>query len=191
MIDVSRYNDGQRGGVVKVRARIEKVDKKELVITEIPFGKTTSSLIESIIKANDKGKIKIKKIDDNTAANVEIVISLMSGVSPDKTIDALYAFTDCEYSISPNTCVITENKPSFMGVSSLLKHSADRTVFLLKSELEIRLAELQDDWHYSSLERIFIEEKIYRDIEECETWESVITTIDKGLEPFKRNFSVK
>ena len=186
MIDVSRYNDGQRGGVVKVRARIEKVDKKELVITEIPFGKTTSSLIESIIKANDKGKIKIKKIDDNTAANVEIVISLMSGVSPDKTIDALYAFTDCEYSISPNTCVITENKPSFMGVSSLLKHSADRTVFLLKSELEIRLAELQDDWHYSSLERIFIEEKIYRDIEECETWESVITTIDKGLEPFKK-----
>ncbi|NMB52583.1 MAG: DNA gyrase/topoisomerase IV subunit A, partial [Bacteroidales bacterium] len=127
-----------------------------------------------------------KKIDDNTAANVEIVISLMSGVSPDKTIDALYAFTDCEYSISPNTCVITENKPSFMGVSSLLKHSADRTVFLLKSELEIRLAELQDDWHYSSLERIFIEEKIYRDIEECETWESVITTIDKGLEPFKK-----
>ena len=186
MIDVSRYNDGQRGGVVKVRARIEKVDKKELVITEIPFGKTTSSLIESIIKANDKGKIKIKKIDDNTAANVEIVISLMSGVSPDKTIDALYAFTDCEYSISPNTCVITENKPSFMGVTSLLKHSADRTVFLLKSELEIRLAELQDDWHYSSLERIFIEEKIYRDIEECETWESVITTIDKGLEPFKK-----
>lgn len=186
MIDVSRYNDGQRGGVVKVRARIEKVDKKELVITEIPFGKTTSSLIDSIIKANDKGKIKIKKIDDNTAANVEIVISLMSGVSPDKTIDALYAFTDCEYSISPNTCVITENKPSFMGVTSLLKHSADRTVFLLKSELEIRLAELQDDWHYSSLERIFIEEKIYRDIEECETWESVITTIDKGLEPFKK-----
>ena len=186
MIDVSRYNDGQRGGVIKVRARIEKVDKKELVITEIPFGKTTSSLIESIIKANDKGKIKIKKIDDNTAANVEIVISLMSGVSPDKTIDALYAFTDCEYSISPNTCVITENKPSFMGVTSLLKHSADRTVFLLKSELEIRLAELQDDWHYSSLERIFIEEKIYRDIEECETWESVITTIDKGLEPFKK-----
>ena len=186
MIDVSRYNDGQRGGVVKVRARIEKVDKKELVITEIPFGKTTSSLIDSIIKANDKGKIKIKKIDDNTAANVEIVISLMSGVSPDKTIDALYAFTDCEYSIPPNTCVITENKPSFMGVTSLLKHSADRTVFLLKSELEIRLAELQDDWHYSSLERIFIEEKIYRDIEECETWESVITTIDKGLEPFKK-----
>ena len=186
MIDVSKYNDGQRGGVIKVRARIEKVDKKELVITEIPFGKTTSSLIDSIIKANDKGKIKIKKIDDNTAANVEIVISLMSGVSPDKTIDALYAFTDCEYSISPNTCVITENKPSFMGVTSLLKHSADRTVFLLKSELEIRLAELQDDWHYSSLERIFIEEKIYRDIEECETWESVITTIDKGLEPFKK-----
>lgn len=186
MIDVSKYNDGQRGGVVKVRARIEKIDKKELVITEIPFGKTTSSLIESIIKANDKGKIKIKKIDDNTAANVEIVISLMPGVSPDKTIDALYAFTDCEYSISPNTCVITENKPSFMGVSALLRHSADRTVLLLKSELEIRQAELHDEWHNSSLERIFIEEKIYRDIEECETWESVITAIDKGLKPFKK-----
>ncbi len=186
MIDISKYNDGQRGGVVKVRARIEKVDKKELVITEIPYGKTTSSLIESIIKANDKGKIKIRKIDDNTAANVEIVISLMPGVSPDKTIDALYAFTDCEYSISPNTCVITENRPSFMGVSSLLKNSADRTVSLLKSELEIRQAELQDEWHNSSLERIFIEEKIYRDIEECETWESVISAIDKGLKPFKK-----
>ncbi|MZP55302.1 MAG: DNA gyrase/topoisomerase IV subunit A, partial [Bacteroidales bacterium] len=185
-IDVSKYNDGQRGGMVKVRARIEKVDKKELVITEIPFGKTTSSLIESIIKANEKGKIKIRKIDDNTAANVEIVISLLPGVSPDKTIDALYAFTDCEYSISPNTCVITESKPSFMGVSTILKHSADRTVALLKKELEIRQEELQEEWHSSSLERIFIEEKIYRDIEECETWESVLTTIDKGLKPFKK-----
>jgi topoisomerase-4 subunit A len=185
-IDVSKYNDGQRGGMVKVRAKIEKVDKKELVITEIPFGKTTSTLIESIIKANEKGKIKIRKIDDNTAANVEIVISLLPGVSPDKTIDALYAFTDCEYSISPNTCVITESKPSFVGVSTILKHSADRTVALLKKELEIRQEELQEEWHTSSLERIFIEEKIYRDIEECETWESVLTTIDKGLKPFRK-----
>ena len=186
MVDVSKYNDGQRGGAVKVRARIEKVDKKELVISEIPFGKTTSSLIESIIKASEKGKIKIRKIDDNTSANVEIVIHLLPGVSPDMTIDALYALTDCEYSISPNTCVIVDDKPSFMGVSSILKHSADRTVQLLKSELEIRLAELHEDWHMSSLEKIFIEERIYRDIEESETWEAVITDIDNGLEPFKK-----
>lgn len=186
LIDVSKYNDGQRGGAVKVRAKIEKVDKKELVITEIPFGKTTSTIIESIIKANEKGKIKIRKIDDNTAANVEIVIQLMPGVSPDMTIDALYAFTDCEYSISPNTCVIDENKPSFMGVSDILKHSADRTKELLRTELEIRKKELQEEWHMSSLEKIFIEEKIYRDIEECETWEAVITAIDKGLKPFRK-----
>ncbi len=186
MIDVSRYNDGQRGGAVKVRAKIEKVDKKELIITEIPFGKTTSSLIESIIRANEKGKIKIRKIDDNTAAKVEIVIQLMPGVSPDMTIDALYAFTDCEYSISPNTCVITSDKPSFMGVSDILKHSAERTVELLRTELEIRKNELQEEWHMSSLEKIFIEERIYRDIEECETWEAVITAIDKGLKPFKK-----
>jgi topoisomerase-4 subunit A len=185
MADVSKYNDGQRGGVVKVRAKIEKVDKKALIITEIPFGKTTSSLIDSIIKANDKGKIKIKKIDDNTAANVEIVVHLIPGVSPDKTIDALYALTDCEYSISPNSCVIIDNKPSFMGVSQMLKYSADQTVMLLKAELNIRLGELQEEWHMSSLEKIFIEERIYRDIEECETWESVIETIDKGLVPFK------
>ena len=186
LVDVSKYNDGQRGGVIKVRARIEKVDKKELVITEIPFGKTTSSLIESIIKASEKGKIKIRKIDDNTSANVEIVIHLLPGVSPDMTIDALYALTDCEYSISPNTCVIVDDKPSFMGVSSILKHSADRTVELLKSELEIRLAELHEDWHMSSLEKIFIEKRIYRDIEESETWEAVIDDIDKGLTPFKK-----
>jgi len=166
LIDVSKYNDGQRGGVVKVRSRIEKVDKKELVITEIPFGKTTGTLIDSIIKANDKGKIKIRKIDDNTSSNVEIVIQLMPGVSPDKTIDALYALTDCEYSISPNTCVIVDDKPSFIGVSSILKHSVDKTVELLKSELEIRMAELQEEWHMSSLEKIFIEKRIYRDIEE-------------------------
>jgi topoisomerase-4 subunit A len=186
MVDVSKYNDGQRGGVIKVRAKIDKFDKKTLVITEIPFGKTTTTLIESIIKANEKGKIKIRKIDDNTSANVEIVIHLIPGVSPDKTIDALYALTDCEYSISPNTCVITENKPSFMGVSTILRHCADKTVELLKTELEIRRNELQEEWHMSSLEKIFIEERIYRDIEECETWEAVIIAIDKGLEPFKR-----
>jgi topoisomerase-4 subunit A len=185
MVDVSKYNDGQRGGVIKVRAKIEKVDKKALIITEIPFGKTTTSLIDSIIKANDKGKIKIKKIDDNTSANVEIVVHLIPGVSPDKTIDALYALTDCEYSISPNSCVITGSKPSFMGVSEMLKYSADQTVGLLKAELDIRMGELQEEWHMSSLEKIFIEEKIYRDIEECETWESVIEAIDKGLDPFK------
>ena len=185
-VDVSKYNDGQRGGVVKVRAKIEKVDKKELIITEIPYGKTTSTLIESIIKANDKGKIKIRKIDDNTAENVEIVIQLMPGISPDKTIDALYAFTDCEYSISPNSCVITGSKPSFMGVSDMLRQSADQTVTLLKSELNIRKNELQEEWHMSSLEKIFIEERIYRDIEECETWEAVISAIDSGLKPFKK-----
>jgi topoisomerase-4 subunit A len=186
MVDVSKYNDGQRGGVIKVRAKIEKVDKKALIITEIPFGKTTTTLIDSIIKANDKGKIKIRKIDDNTSANVEIVVHLVPGVSPDKTIDALYALTDCEYSISPNTCVIVDDKPSFMGVSTILKHSADRTVELLKTELEIRKSELQEEWHMSSLEKIFIEERIYHDIEECETWEAVIVAIDKGLKPFKK-----
>ena len=184
-IDVSKYNDGQRGGVVKVRAKIEKIEKKALVITEIPFGKTTTTLIESIIKANDKGKIKIRKIDDNTSSNVEIVIHLMPGVSPDKTIDALYALTDCEFSVSPNTCVITGSKPSFMGVSDILRNSADNTVKLLKTELEIRLGELREEWHMSSLEKIFIEERIYRDIEECETWEAVIKAIDTGLKPFK------
>jgi topoisomerase-4 subunit A len=185
MIDIARYNNGQRGGVVKVRAKIEKVDKKTLSITEIPFGKTTSSLIESIIKANEKGKIKIRKIDDNTAESVEIQIELMPGISPDKTIDALYALTDCEYSISPNTCVIFDNKPSFMGVNDILKHSVDQTVAMLRAELQIRKGEIEESWHMSSLEKIFIEERIYRDIEECETWESVIETIDEGLNPFK------
>jgi len=186
LIDISRYNDGQRGGAVKVRARIEKMDKKALVITEIPFGKTTGTLIDSIIKANEKGKIKIKRIDDNTSARVEIVIHLMPGVSPDKTIDALYALTDCEYSISPNTCVITGSKPSFMGVSDMLRHSADNTLLLLKTELEIRRDELREQWHMTSLEKIFIEERIYRDIEECETWEAVVNAIEKGLEPFRK-----
>lgn len=185
LIDISKYNDGQRGGLVKIRAKIEKIDKKTIVITEIPYGKTTTSLIDSIIKASEKGKIKIRKIDDNTSSNVEIVIHLMPGVSPDKTIDALYALTDCECSISPNTCVISGNKPSFMGVSDILRHSVDNTVMLLKTELEIRKKELQEEWHMATLERIFIEERIYRDIEECESWEEVITTIDRGLKPFR------
>ncbi len=186
LIDVSKYNDGQRGGVIKVRAKIDKIDKKALVIKEIPYGKTTSTLIESIIKANEKGKIKIKKIDDNTSSDVEIVVHLIPGVSPDKTIDALYALTDCEYSISPNTCVIVDDKPSFMGVSTILKHSADKTVELLRKELEIRRDELQEEWHMSSLEKIFIEKRIYRDIEEVDTWEGVIAAIDKGLKPYKK-----
>ncbi len=185
-IDVGRYSDGLRGGAVKVRAKITKIDKKTLVITEIPFGKTTSSLIDSIIKANEKNKIKIKKVDDNTAAGVEIVIHLAADVSPDKTIDALYAFTDCELSISPNACVIYENRPHFIGVSEMLKNSAQNTKDLLGRELEIRLSELSEDWHMSSLEKIFIENRIYLSIEECETWESVIETIDGEIEPFKK-----
>ena len=189
MIDVARYNDGIRGGAVKVRAKIEKVDKKGLVITEIPFGRTTGSLIESIVRANDKGKIKVKKIDDNTSGGVEIVIQLQSGISPDKTIDALYAFTDCELSISPNACIITdENKPAFVGVSDILRHSTDQSVKLLKRELEIRKAELDEEWHFASLEKIFIGKRIYRDIEESETWEAVISAIDKGLKPYKKLF---
>jgi len=184
--DFSKYNDGLRGGKVRVRARIEKVDKKELIITEIPFGKTTGSLIDSILAANDKGKIKIRKIDDNTAENVEIVIHLAPGTSPDKMIDALYAFTDCEVPISPNATIIQEDKPLFIGVSELLKISTDNTLGLLRTELEIRLSELDDAWHLSSLEKIFIENKIYLLIEECETWEQIIETIDKGLDPFKK-----
>jgi topoisomerase-4 subunit A len=186
MADFSRYNNGIRGGAVKVRARIEKPDKKHLIITEVPFGRTTSSLIESIVKANEKGKIKIKKIDDNTAANVEIIVELAPGISSDKTLDALYAFTDCEVSISPNSCVIEADKPRFMGVKEMLKHSIDHTVALLKLELEIRLNELEADWHFSSLEKIFIEKRIYRDIEECETWEAIVEAIDKGLDPYKK-----
>lgn len=185
MIDVSKYNDGQRGGKVRVRAKIEKDDKKTLTITEIPFGKTTSSLIDSIISANDKGKIKIKKIEDKTAAEVRIIIHLIPGISPDQTIDALYAFTDCEVSISPNTCVIEDDKPRFIGATEILRISTDRTLELLKEELFIRKMELDEAWHFSSLEKIFIENRIYIQIEECETWEAIIETIDKGLEPFK------
>jgi len=181
--DFSNYNDGLRGGKVRVRSKISQLDKNTLVITELPFGTTTSSLIDSILKANDKGKIKVKKIEDNTAAEVEILVHLPSGLSPDKTIDALYAFTSCESSISPLGCVIENNKPLFIGVTEMLKRSTENTVQLLKQELEIRLGEFEEQWHFASLERIFIENRIYRDIEEEETWEGVISAIDKGLKP--------
>ncbi len=181
--DFTNYNEGKRGGKVRVRAKISQLDKKTLVITEIPFSTTTTTLIESIIKANEKGKIKIKKIEDNTAANVEILVHLPSGISPDKTIDALFAFTNCETSISPLCCVIENNKPVFIGVQEVLRKSTDNTVELLKLELEIQLNELEEQWHFASLERIFIENRIYRDIEEEETWEGVIAAIDKGLQP--------
>ena len=181
--DFSNYNDGKRGGKVRVRAKISQLDKKTLVITEIPFGTTTSTLIDSIVKANEKGKIKIKKIEDNTAANVEILVHLPPNISPDKTIDALFAFTNCENSISPLCCIIDDNKPSFIGVTEMLKTSTDYTIHLLKRELEIQLYELEEQWHFASLERIFIENRIYRDIEEQETWKGVIKAIDIGLQP--------
>lgn len=187
-IDVSDYQDGKRGGRVRIRAKIEELDSKTLVIKDIPYSTTTTSLIESIIKANDKGKIKIKQVIDNTAAEIEIQVVLASGTSPDITIDALYAFTDCEISISPNACLIYDEKPQFLGVSEILKHNVDQTVSLLKQELEIRKGELLEKILFSSLEKIFIENRIYRDIEECETWESVLETIDKGLDPFKPQF---
>ncbi|NAS30509.1 DNA gyrase/topoisomerase IV subunit A [Flavobacteriaceae bacterium R38] len=183
IMDAANYNDGNRGGKIRIRAKISQFDKNTLVITEIPYGTNTSSLIDSILKANDKGKIKIKRIEDNTAANVEILVHLPSGISPDKTIDALYAFTACESSISPLGCIIEDNKPLFIGVSEMLRRSTDYTVELLKSELEIQLQELEEQWHFASLERIFIENRIYRDIEEEETWEGVISAIDKGLQP--------
>lgn len=183
IIDVTNYNDGMRGGKIRVRAKISTLDKNTLVINEIPYGTNTSSLIDSILKANDKGKIKIKKIEDNTAAEVEILVHLPNGISPDKTIDALYAFTACESSISPLGCVIEDNKPLFIGVKEMLERSTDNTVELLKAELEIQLNELEEQWHFASLERIFIENRIYRDIEEEETWEGVIAAIDKGLKP--------
>ena len=188
LADCSRYNDGMRGGKVRVRARINQVDKKTLVITEIPFGCTTGGLIDTIIAANEKGKIKIRKIDDNTARNVEILIHLMPGVSPDTTIDALFAFTDCEISISPNSCVIDNGRPRFVGMKEMLQISTKNTVELLKRELEIRLNELMENLLFSSLEKIFIERRIYRDIEECKTWEAVIEAIDVGLTPYKPQF---
>ncbi|MGY6562474.1 MAG: DNA gyrase/topoisomerase IV subunit A [Luteibaculaceae bacterium] len=184
MADVSQYNDGLRGGRVRVRAKIEQVDKKYLIIKDIPFSTTTGSLIESIIKANDKGKLKVKKIEDNTAENVEIVLHIPPGISPDKLIDALYAFTDCEVSISPNISVIESDKPRFIGASEMLKISAEETRQLLKRELEIRLNELEESWHFMSLEKIFIENRIYRDIEEAETWEEILQFIRTGLQPF-------
>lgn len=184
MIDVSDYNDGERGGRVRIRAKITQLDKNTLQITEIPYGTNTGTLIESVIKANEKGKIKIKHIEDNTARDVDILVHLAPGTSPDKTIDALYAFTNCEISVSPNACVIVNNKPEFLSVSEILKINTDNTVNLLKRELEIELGELEDQWHYSSLERIFIENRIYRNIEEETTWEGVISAIDEGLKPF-------
>ncbi len=185
--DISNYNDGARGGRVRVRARIAPLDKNTLVITEIPFSTTTTSLIDSILKANDKGKIKIRKIEDNTAAEVEILIHLPSGTSPDKTIDALYAFTACETSIAPLGCVIQDNKPLFTGVSHMLKTSTDRTVNLLRRELEIELFELEEKWHFLTLERIFIENRIYRLMEEEETWQGVLEAIARGLAPLIKN----
>ena len=189
-IDVLKYNDGLRGGAVKIRAKIEKIDSKTLVITEIPFGRTTSSLIESIVKANEKGKIKVKKIDDNTAANVEIQIHLMPGISSDKTIDALYAFTDCEVSVSPNACIVEDDKPRFITVTEILKKSVDKTVELLNLELEIQKGELEEQWHFASLEQIFIDERIYKDkaFEDSGNIDQAIDHIDKRLIPWKPKF---
>ena len=187
VMDADNYNDGLRGGKIRVRARIAQVDKQTLIINEIPFSTTTSSLIDSILKANEKGKIKIKKIEDNTAADVEIKIQLPPNVSPDKTIDALFAFTACETSISPLGCVIENNKPNFIGVSEMLRRSTDHTLDLLRAELEVKQDELEAQWHFASLERIFIEKRIYRDIEEVETWEGVLAAIHSGLAPFVVN----
>ncbi len=183
-VDVSEYNDGKRGGKIKVRAKIEVIDKTTLAVTELPYGVTTNAMIDSILKANEKGQIKIKKVVDNTAADVEVRIDLATGVSPDRTIDALYAFTNCEVSISPNACVIVDNKPKFLSVSDILEISTEQTKQLLKMELEIKKRELEEKWHMSSLEKIFIENRIYRDIEECETWEEVIKAIDLGLKKY-------
>ena len=186
-MDASNYNDGKRGGKVRVRAVIEEVDKKTLVIRSVPFSVTTTQLMESIVKANDQGKIKIKKVLDHTAAEVEIIIELATGISPDITIDALYAFTDCEVSISPNACVIVDNKPRFLTATELLKTATDNTGNLLKRELQIKLAELQEKWHFTSLEKIFFEEKIYKELEKKhETWEKVLEAIDKAFVPFKK-----
>lgn len=184
VVDVTNYNDGMRGGKIKVRAKISQINKNTLVISQIPYTTTSSSLIESILKANDKGKIKIKKIEDNTSADVEILIHLPNGVSPDKTIDGLFAFTNCEVSISPLSCIIEDNKPVFIGVSEILKKSTEKTKNLLKKELDVRLAELNLLWHYSTLEKIFIENRIYRLIEDEETWDGVLEAINKGLKPF-------
>ncbi len=190
--DCTDYNHGLRGGKIRVRAKIKKDDKdKTLIITDVPFGTTTGSLIDSILKANEKGKIKIKKIEDNTAEHVEIVVHLAPGVSPDKTIDALYAFTDCEVSISPNSCVIQDDRPQFLSVDELLRLSTEHTKNLIRLELEIELGELREQWHFASLEKIFIENRIYRKIEECETWEEIIEAIHKGLKPHVKHLMRK
>jgi topoisomerase IV subunit A len=187
MADTTNYSEGKRGGKIRVRSRIEELDKKTLVIRDVPYGITTAQLMDSIVRANDQGKIKIKKVTDNTAADVEIIVDLAPGISPDITIDALYAFTDCEVSISPNACVIVSHKPRFLGVHELLRISVDNTRELLKRELEIKLKELQDKWHYTSLERIFFEEKIYKELEKKhDTWDNVIKAIAKGFIPFAK-----
>src|SRR6187455_869741 len=186
-IDVDEYNQGKRGGKVKVRAHIEELDKKTVVIKSVPYGVTTTQIMDSIVKANDQGKIKIKKVTDNTAADVEIQVDLAPGISPDITIDALYKFTDCEISISPNACVIVDQKPQFLAVNDLLKLSTDKTKDLLEQELRIRLGELQEKWHYTSLERIFFEEKIYKELEKKHaTWDKVLEAIDEAFKPFKK-----
>ena len=185
-IDIKNYNDGNRGGRVKVRAKLEKLDKNSIIIKEIPYGTTTASVIESIIKASDKGKIKLKKIEDNTSSNVEIIVYLKTGSSISKTIDALYAFSQCEVSISPLSCIISNNKPEFIGVSDILKTSTENTRELLKEELEIELEELNNQWHNISLEKIFIENRIYRDIEDKTSWELVLSSIEEGLKPFTK-----
>ncbi|MDB4637020.1 DNA topoisomerase, partial [bacterium] len=186
LIDVSDYRDGLRGGKVRVRARVEIEKAKLLRISSVPYGTNTGSLMDSIVSANEKGKIKISKIEDNVAETVDILVHLPAGADAETTREALYAFTDCELSISPNSCVISDGRPQFLGVSEILKASAFQTKELLLLELEILLGELQEKWHFSSLEKIFIENRIYRDIEECETWEAVIEAIDKGLTPFKK-----
>ena len=187
IMDITNYNDGLRGGRIKVRARISQLNKNTLVISQIPYTSTTSSLIDSIVKANEKGNIKIKKIEDNTANDVEVLVHLPTGVSPDKTIDGLFAFTSCETSISPLGCVIENNKPLFVGVSEILNRSSKRTKELLRLELEYKRGDLENQWHYASLERIFIENRIYRDIENVDTWKGVIKAIFDGLRPFIEN----
>ena len=188
MIDIKDYKDGERGGKVRVRAKLEILDKKSIVIRQVPYAVTTTSLMESIVKANDNGKIKIKKVTDNTAKEVEIIVEILPGVSPEVTVDALYAFTECEVSISPNACVIVDNKPCFLTVSEILRMCTKQTKDLLARELDIQLGHLNDKWHFSSLEKIFIEEKIYREIETQESWESALDIIDQRLEPFKKLF---
>ena len=188
LVDATQYTDGRSGGRLKVRAKIIKVDPRTLSIVEVPYGVTTTQLIDSIVSANDKGKIKIKRIEDKTAKNVEIIVHLPIGSDPDKSVDALFAFTDCEVSIATNCCIIFENKPVFMGASELLEMSVQHTVKLLRTELEIQKKDLEEKWNFRSLEKIFIEERIYRKIENCETWEAVLDTIDKGLRPFRKQF---